>query len=473
MVAQPDLLGVGDPGPDDAPAVLAAIVGLEAGALSGEAHGEGLRGRLAAAWAALAAGHPLDDAVLTQLEADARRRERARAVIDVASLRALSRADVGELDDALEHARRAARMGRTEQLPEAEYLAGLVLARLRRLTGRPYLATRIASALRRMASPRWHPWIDWEIVMAGGAFEPGADPPQAAAAAARLADTLARARAGERDGFDRGLGWLRGHVQAFAFAARDLSWVEAAVDPEADLRDVPATLRAWCDGTSGYAPAPCGLGGLAGIDPSQGPTAGVGLVLAHRDRPGRRVLRVAEGLACASTAGHRLDGATVGRTEAIVSALALRGPAGAIDADVFADAYGFAFSAPVHRGAFDVALHRARARVEPYGRIDRSDGRIALHVQTPFVVADPRSIPGTDDRVLAHLASGGALSARHLASGLGVPLRTVQDALRSLVEGGACRRDRAGRQILYAIEDTTFQEPTRERASGSVSTPRP
>ena len=410
------------------------------------------------AWRSLAQGQPESDAALAQVERDARRREHASAVIETASLRALCASHDGRLDEALEHARRAARMGRTERVPEAEYLAGLTLARMRRLTGRPYLATRIATALRHMAPPSWHAWVDWEIAMACGSSD--ASP---SAAAAQLAAIIDHARAGRREAFDAAVGELDRRLEGVAFASRDVAWVRTALDPAAPLDAVPEPLRTWCDGTSGYAPAPYGLAGLSGVDLTHGTSSGVGLVVAAGDERGRRVLRVAEGLAVGATEGRWLGDTIVGRTEAILSALALRGPDGASDAEIFADAYGFAFSHAVHRGAFDVALHRARARVEPFGHIERADGRIALRVERSFVVPDPRSVPGSDDRLLAHLATRGAVSARDLASRLGVPLRTVQDALRVLVDVGACRRERDGRQVLYAIEDTTFQEPTRER----------
>lgn len=410
---------------------------------------------LASGWRALASGTAPDDAALARLERDARQRQDARSVIEAASLRALALADATDVDEALVHARRAARMARTERLPEAEGLAGLALARLRRLTGRPYLATRIGSALRGMVPLAWYPWVDWEVAMAGGS-----ESEDKAGPAAQLIAAIDDARTGRRDHFDRTLTALHDRLGGLAFAARDLAWVRTVLDPSWTLHDAPASLRSWCDGTSGYAPAPNGLAGLSGVDLTHGTSSGVGLVVAQRQRRGRRVLRAAEGLARHATDDRWLGDGTVGRTDAIVSALALRGPDGAPDAEIFADAYGFAFSAPVHRGAFDVALHRARKYVEPFGQIERTEGRIALDVKQAFVVADPRSIPGTDDRLLAHLAASGEVSARHLAAGLGVPLRTVQEALRGLVDDGACRRGRAGRQILYAIEDTTFQEPT-------------
>ena len=44
---------------------------------------------------------------------------------------------------------------------------------------------------------------------------------------------------------------------------------------------------------------------------------------------------------------------------------------------------------------------------------------------------------------------------------LGVPLRTVQVSLSRLIEDGSCTSEKVGRHVVYAVEDTTFQEPTR------------
>ena len=43
----------------------------------------------------------------------------------------------------------------------------------------------------------------------------------------------------------------------------------------------------------------------------------------------------------------------------------------------------------------------------------------------------------------------------------GAPLRSVQHALKRLVEGGACEAIKRGRVVCYRVEDTTFTEPTR------------
>ena len=84
-----------------------------------------------------------------------------------------------------------------------------------------------------------------------------------------------------------------------------------------------------------------------------------------------------------------------------------------------------------------------------------------LEVLQPFVVPDPRCQRAHEDRVLQRMATSAGASARELATGLGISLRTVQDVLRDLVETGACQQHRDGRRRIYSVEDTTFQEPTR------------
>src|SRR4029453_533046 len=101
------------------------------------------------------------------LESDAYKAQHAPLVIEAASLRALALSGSGNLEEATRISRRASRMARTESIPQQEYFANLVLARLRRLNGQTHLATRILQSLLRMASPLWRPWLGWELVMAG------------------------------------------------------------------------------------------------------------------------------------------------------------------------------------------------------------------------------------------------------------------------------------------------------------------
>jgi hypothetical protein len=449
-----------------------AWVSLDAAALRGIARpdpqrdasdlgeAERLGAHAAEAWDAIARAVPPSDHALSELERNARRLGMPDLVIEAAVLRALSWAHAGELDEALACARRAFRMGRTERLPESEHLAALVLARLRRATGHPYLATRIATALRRFVPSAWHPWIDWEITMSSGTA-----PNTATGPAVVLRQLLAHARAGDRGAFAATLDELRACTHAFAPLAADVRLLHAAIDPLVDPHeaapDIAGQIAKWCRGESPFDPPPLGLSGLDGPAAGDPTTTGVAFVVAHPQRTSRRVLRIAAALAVNAGASAALTEGRVGRAEGIVSALALAGREGLPETDLFRAVYGFSYVPALHRGAFDVALHRARARSGDLGTIERGDGWIRLAVQVAFVVPDPRSAPATEDRVLGRLARAGEVSAKELAQVLAMPLRTVQDSLRSLVEAGACIQHRAGRRVVYALEDTTFQEPTR------------
>ncbi|MEM9192403.1 MAG: helix-turn-helix domain-containing protein [Myxococcota bacterium] len=85
---------------------------------------------------------------------------------------------------------------------------------------------------------------------------------------------------------------------------------------------------------------------------------------------------------------------------------------------------------------------------------------------------DPRCAKSIDDRILRTLAESGMSNARATAEKLGAPLRSVQHALKRLVDEGACFVEKQGRAVHYRIEDTTFFEPTRERLRYAAVDPR-
>ena len=125
-----------------------------------------------------------------------------RLVVEVTALRALVLASLAKTGDALTFARRASLMARTEAEPDAELLANIVLARMRRHVGKPHLAVRILDALARLVPDAPRAWLEWERLLAGGtspvdALEPDADAAAPASAAARGdgADADHRARA--------------------------------------------------------------------------------------------------------------------------------------------------------------------------------------------------------------------------------------------------------------------------------------
>jgi hypothetical protein len=415
---------------------------------------------LAAHWDALADGQPLEELALTELERCARELRLAELVVTSASLRALAQAERASFDDALEQARRAWRMARTEGLPEAEHLAGLTLARLRRQTGRAYLSARIAGALRRIASPTWHAWIDWELVLARGLQPMEAGP---IGPACELKALLEQAASGDRIAFDETTVRIEAATRNLAPFHRDAQRLLTALDPVRALPELDGRMLRWTTGIDALSAPPYGLAGIDPLGEHDVPSTDGALVVAEPDRPGRRVLQVARGLVAAHVEGRFVDDGPTGRPESVLSALALAGPSGLEDAELFRAVYGFTYVPALHRGTFDVAVHRARTRLAAFGDIERGSGRMCLRLRAPFAVADPRSTAGIDDRVLALVASSGELSARDAAKSLGVPLRTVQGSLRELVDSGACRAQREGRRVVYCVEDTTFQEPTRSR----------
>jgi predicted transcriptional regulator len=83
---------------------------------------------------------------------------------------------------------------------------------------------------------------------------------------------------------------------------------------------------------------------------------------------------------------------------------------------------------------------------------------------------DPRCARPLESRVLALVAATPGLTARDVATTIGLPLRTVQLALRTLVDDGACAVDRDGARVAYVVDDTTFGRPTtaRLRAPGAL-----
>jgi hypothetical protein len=423
--------------------------------------------RLARHWAALANAEVLEDAPLTELEHGARALRLAELVVTSASLRALAQAERESFDEAVASARRACRMARTEALPESEHLAGLTLARLRRQTGRPYLCARIAGALRRIASPAWRPWIDWELVLASGAEAMEHAP---IGPACDLLAMVEHAAAGDRAAFEKSADRVRSATHGLAPFARDARRLLTAIDPSRSPAGDDARLLRWVTGVDALSAPPYGLAGIETLSDGSVSSPAGALVVAAPDGPGRRVLHIAVGLVARHVEGRLLEEGQAGRPEAVLSALALAGPTGLEDAELFRAVYGFAYAPAIHRGSFDVAIHRARARLGSFGDLERGGGRMQLVVRTSFAVADPRSIGGIDDRVLALVASTGKVSARDAAKSLGIPLRTVQGSLRDLVDSGACRPERDGRRVIYCVEDTTFQEPTRTRRSTSPPT---
>ncbi len=385
----------------------------------------------------------------------------AAAVVQIRAVRALFAIEAGDLAGGLALARRASLMARTEAIPAAEWLANLALARARRYNRQAHLAVRILESLERAVSPAWRPWLEWERLLAGGAAPRPVSTPDGPAGALR--DLLASAAAGDRGGFRRCADLLATTpVEPFR---REAAVVIAAVDPlelpfelpfePPHPRDEAADqLRAW---RRGEAPLPPPL--LHGLSLLPGDDAAC--VVSWPDGRSARFLPAGIPL----LAGHgvtRLPSSRRphGRVETLLAILALAGPNGLDEAACFARAYGFSYVPGLHRGVFDVLVHRARAAVEGIAALARGPGRLSLVTTRPLLICDPRTSRSTTDRVLRLLAEQGRASAKETAARLGVSLRAAQGALSELAGNHACVVEREGRNITYAVEDSVFSEPT-------------
>jgi len=151
------------------------------------------------------------------------------------------------------------------------------------------------------------------------------------------------------------------------------------------------------------------------------------------------------------------------RVRALGASLAEGGADGVELTEAFERVYGFAFDPSVHDGVFRVLLHRVRGALEGVAEVEREGDRLALAVAQPLRLPEPRSEPPFGDRILRVIAANPGKTARELAERSGTTVRAVQRALRLLVETGACKSERVGRAVIYAVEDTTFSEPTHFR----------
>lgn len=382
------------------------------------------------------------------LAKEAREHHLADLVVTSTVLRALVRASRGELDEALDVARRACRMARAESLPQQEYLAHITLARVRRLLGHSHLALRILSALEQVATPSWLPWLRWELTLAGGESERGHP---------ELVQWLAAARKGDRATFAQARHGLERMAVGFAPLQQDLEVLAVALDPACEPTTTLPTLAAWLAGNR--VALPQGLQGLAAGDGSE--EAAASYVVFGPGRAPRRLLAPGLPLAVAAGAERLLQTRRVrGRVETLVAVLALAGPAGLEPPECFARAYGFPYVKEMHDGVFQVALHRVRSHLGEHAQLERSGDRLTLVPRRLLVVPDPRSSRPVTDRVLRILALEGAASAKDTSKRLGVALRTVQGALKELAQEGVCLVKKDGRAVQYVVEDTTFSETT-------------
>jgi len=424
-----------------------------------EGASEGLVLDVAQAWLALMRdASPEDGEGAGDLFARAASSRSPSRVIEVTVLRAMLALAAGQLSDAAAFARRASLMARTEALPAAELLANITLARLRRRSGKSYLALRIAEAIGRSEAARAAPgWLAWERFLAGGneAGEPSADPSAPAAWAVRAGQRLlVAARAGARDDFEREARELERSTAGFLDMQREALALCALLDP---ARTAEGALDGFKRGQ--HDELWQGLASVRVLHGDSEPSASI-LAVARPGERGSRLLRDGLGLFGPCRTIFEEGARVHGRTDTALAVLALSGTEPLAEEEFFQRVYGFAYASGKHRGVLDVLLHRVRHRVGASGSLLRAGGGLRLELHEAIAVADPRCSPPAAARVLSALSRQPAATAESIAVRLGITPRAAQMALRELVSDGACEMRRSGRQVRYQVLDSTFSEPT-------------
>ncbi|MEO1482756.1 MAG: hypothetical protein AAFU77_11670 [Myxococcota bacterium] len=384
--------------------------------------------RFAEAWNRARCGAPA--AMSADDVAAARRAGLAEPVVDAAALVALDQlyGDSLSISDAVHSARSAALRARSEGIAERELFSAVLLARARRLSGKAYLAVQILHELKSVLPHRWTDWFETEWLLAGGAATDLKGPRSRAilglfrTPGTHAVETLSALGPGrwkpEIDALVMQLGLAEGRDGFFERRprfgirdplARDASW-EALVSSDGTV------FRRLISGRRD--------GELEFSSRSRGPRAAQG------------VLTLAEG-----------------------------GPTGMPLADWFRRVFGFRFLEETHGNLARVTLHRMRKGLPSGCSIERDDDRLRLHLDAPLRVPAAEAQSTIEERVLDCLALG-VPTAKAIAASLAVPVRSVQDALKSLVEAGVCEAQKDGRALAYRVEDTTFFAPTLERMRG-------
>lgn len=360
--------------------------------------------------------------------------------VEEMALRALASLAAGDEAAATQAARQASRAAYAEGMRLQEYYAYWVLARVRRASGSIYAAARIAGALSRSTPPLWHPLLDWELVLsgvgdAGGSGDAGRALSEPAASWRRL---CAAAEGEDAAAWERERTLLANAVLPPVFAAeRDA--LLAGIDPEGEatlerLRPVAGALHESA-ARLGRTPA------VWNLEVQQAP-----------------VLRWCVAAPVASDRALLFDQGE--RIQGLAGALAEGGPEGLPVAEAFRRVYGFAMDPGVHDGIFRVLLHRLRAALEGAAKVERDGDVLRLVPERALVLPEPRSQAPFGDRILRLIAASPGKTAKELAAEAGTTVRGVQRTLRLLLDTGACRAERVGRRTVYAVEDTTFSEPT-------------
>lgn len=398
------------------------------------------------------------------LKTDCRALSLADCVIDAEVGLALVALDRGAVLQALESARRASRMARTEALPHLELLAHLVLARVRRTAGMPHLSSRILVALSPLAPVPWRPWIVWEQLLAGvlPAFDVPATTPAGRAVIA-LRSLMDHAAAGRVEAFMQAAKQVENETCGYQGIVREFHDVALCLDMS---RDISAGTRAtidWLEGISDAAPR--GFHGLVHHlcgDAEQ--VSVVSYIFSPSRGQSRRLLSLGVQLAAAEPQAVVVERqGSQQRTHAALAMLAFTKHEWIEEEQFFADLYGFPFKRSRHRKVLNMLLHRVRTTLGEAGTLHRREGRLLLEPIASLLLWDPRCERPLEDWILATLSRRGHQTAREVAAELGVALRTVQSVLKELSDTNACVLHRSGRHITYTVEDTVFSEPTTAR----------
>lgn len=396
------------------------------------------------------------EAEVAAIEAEAGPLRAPDVRVDAASTRALILHEEERLEEALGAARRAARMAATEGLRAPRTLASLILARIRAGLGQAVHATRITESLAGWASPEWSGWIACERLFASGlgvaefALAPVADASAPSEAARALVAMMRAARQRKRAELGRQAALLSATPVLVRRVRAALGLLDPAIDPD----DLEPAVAEFVRGEGGI--LPLGLSGLGA--PDEGGEDSTAWILRPPGAPGRRIARL--GLSLAEAPPLPASQRRTGREDVALAVLALAGDEGVPYATLIRRVYRAAYAPELHDAKLRVLGHRVGARLGALGHVRASHGQLALHVESPVLVPDPRCALGPEDRVLHALARRGRASSRELAEELAIPLRTVQSAVRELLEDGACREEPRGRSVQYVVEDTTYAEPT-------------
>lgn len=418
-----------------------------------------LETRLGALWIAWLRGETWNEDDASHLELEAGRLRASDLVIDAATTRAIALVEQDRIEEAIAVARRASRMASTEGLRGPRALAGLVLARVRASAGHTEHATRILESLGGWLPPAWSGWLACERALASGIeiargaillLEPS---DLASRAAIALGAVLERALDGDRARFaDASTALLRETDRVGPIARRARATI-ALLDPTLDPDTLDVGIADFVRGEG--ARLPLGLGGLGVSGAGDDATA---WIVRGPGSAGRRVARA--GLALVSAGSIAATQRRTGREDVGLAVLALAGDEGVTSALLHRRVYRTAYEPELHDAALRVLAHRIGARLGDVGRVHVGAGRLALRLTQTILVPDPRCALSIEDRVLHALARRGRCTARDVATALDVPLRSVQGAIRELVEDGACREEPQGRRVEYVVEDTTYSDPT-------------